>query len=53
MKAMDFGSWQGAPQGYFLRGENHSDSSVYREDSQRRHSPKDALSWSDIYEAGH
>ena len=44
MKVMDFGLWQGA---------NHSDSSVYREDSQRRHSPKDALSCTDIYEAGH
>ena len=44
MKAMDFGLWQGA---------NHSDSAVYREDSQRRHGPKDALSCSDNYEADH
>ncbi len=44
MKAMDFGLWQGA---------NHGDSSAYREDSQRRHGPKDALSCSDNYEADH
>jgi replicative superfamily II helicase len=39
MKAMDLASWLGA---------NRSDTSWYREDLQRRHGAKDALSCSEI-----
>jgi len=44
MKSMRFGSWQGA---------NRSDAEWHREDLQRRHGPKGAISCAGMRETDH